>query len=81
MTADAEHPDLGDWAEEAACRTSHPDLFFPETVRGDNHAKAICSRCPVRTECLNHALDTDEKYGVWGGLTPRERRRLQRNRR
>ena len=72
------------WMQHGACRgLSHADadrLFFP--ARGDStaEAKAICARCPVRNECLEYALEHHEKFGIWGGLSERERRRLRRQR-
>jgi WhiB family redox-sensing transcriptional regulator len=67
------------WAEQAACRTARPDELF---VRGaeQNHAKRVCGDCPVRTECLAEALDNNIEWGVWGGMTERERRALLRRR-
>lgn len=68
-----------EWASDAACRTAKPDELF---VRGaeQNRAKAICTGCPVRTECLAEALDNEIEWGVWGGMTERERRALLRQR-
>jgi WhiB family redox-sensing transcriptional regulator len=75
------------WPERAACRDKDPDLFFPpEEERGryaafrETLAKRICLRCPVLRECTDYALVADERYGVWGGLTPVERGRLRRRR-
>lgn len=63
------------WRDLAACRGEDPALFFPED--GNKHAvakaRAICAGCPVRTECLEHAVGFPEKHGVWGGLAERER--------
>ncbi|UMG93940.1 WhiB family transcriptional regulator [Nocardioides sp. TF02-7] len=66
-----------DWALRAACRDEQPDELF---VRGaeQNKAKLVCSGCPVRTECLAEALDNQIEWGVWGGMTERERRALLR---
>jgi WhiB family redox-sensing transcriptional regulator len=68
-----------DWAPRAACRVSQPDQLF---VRGaeQNKAKQLCTGCPVRTECLAEALDNQIEWGVWGGMTERERRALLRRR-
>src|SRR5919112_647764 len=62
-----------DWASLAQCRQSQPDELF---VRGaaQNDAKRLCAGCPVRTECLAEALDNEIEWGVWGGMTERERR-------
>ena len=68
-----------DWAAQAACQASQPDKLF---VRGaeQNKAKQVCGACPVRTECLAEALDNQIEWGVWGGMTERERRALLRRR-
>ncbi len=72
-------PWTDDWASEAACRVSRPDELF---VRGaeQHRAKQVCRGCPVRTECLAEALDNRIEWGVWGGMTERERRALLRRR-
>lgn len=57
------------------------DLFFPEKGGSTADAKRICQPCPERTACLEYALDHDERFGVWGGTSERERRRLQASRR
>lgn len=68
-----------DWATIAACRDSAPDDLF---VRGaeQHRAKLVCAGCPVRAECLAEALDNEVEWGVWGGLTERERRAILRRR-
>ena len=68
-----------DWAPSAVCRQAQPDHLF---VRGaeQNKAKQLCGACPVRTECLAEALDNQIEWGVWGGMTERERRALLRRR-
>ena len=70
---------MQDWNDRGACRTGDPDELF---VRGaeQNKAKLVCSGCPVRTECLAEALDNQIEWGVWGGMTERERRALLRRR-
>ena len=76
---------LEDWMLAAECR-GRPDLFFApddtetrsERRRREAAAKSVCARCGVRTECLMDALDFDERFGIWGGLTERERRSLRR---
>ncbi len=67
------------WAEAASCKGARPDELF---VRGaeQNRAKLMCGHCPVRTECLAEALDNRIEWGVWGGMTERERRALLRRR-
>ena len=67
------------WVVKGACRSSDPDaLFVPG--KAQNRAKAVCLGCPVRTECLSDALDHKVQFGVWGGMTERERRALLRRR-
>ena len=68
-----------DWTARAACRTSDPDTLFVQGA-AQNRAKTVCFGCPVRTECLADALDNRIEFGVWGGLTERERRALLRRR-
>jgi len=67
------------WSSKALCNETRPDVLF---VRGaaQNRAKAVCLGCPVRTECLADALDHRIAFGVWGGMTERERRALLRRR-
>lgn len=65
------------WMDDAACAANDPDLFFPEgkandVVLGEKRAVKVCTTCPVQAECLEYALANDERYGVWGGLTPTE---------
>jgi WhiB family redox-sensing transcriptional regulator len=66
------------WAEDAKCLQADPDTFFPEKGGSTREAKRICAQCPVRAECLEYALDNDERFGIWGGLSERERRKLKR---
>ena len=68
-----------DWASRGACRTSDPDTLFVQGA-AQNRAKAVCMGCPVRTECLADSLDNRVEFGVWGGMTERERRALLRRR-
>ncbi|MGQ0805315.1 MAG: WhiB family transcriptional regulator [Actinomycetota bacterium] len=71
------------WREFARCRGVDPEVFYPVSDDDDaaDEAKSICALCPVREACLEYALSTREKNGVWGGLTERERRRVLRRRR
>jgi len=69
------------WRQKAACRGVDPDIFFPVSDEEAEDAKAICRSCPVQAACLEWALDSREKDGVWGGATERERRRILRRRR
>lgn len=68
-----------DWTTRAACRGTDPDALFVAGA-AQNRAKAVCVGCPVRTECLADALDNRIEFGVWGGMTERERRALLRRR-
>ncbi len=70
---------MNGWAARGACRTADPDLLFVQGA-AQNRAKAVCMACPVRTECLADALDNRIEFGVWGGMTERERRALLRRR-
>lgn len=69
----------GDWQVRALCRTTDPEAFFPEKGGSTREAKRVCRSCEVRTECLEYALDRDERFGIWGGLSERERRRVKSN--
>jgi len=66
-----------DWASQAACREGDPDALFVQGAE-QNAAKKVCRGCPVRMECLADALDNRIEFGVWGGMTERERRALLR---
>jgi WhiB family redox-sensing transcriptional regulator len=70
---------LQDWTAFSACNDADPDELFV-TGAAQNRAKAVCLGCPVRTECLADALDNRVEFGVWGGMTERERRALLRRR-
>jgi WhiB family redox-sensing transcriptional regulator len=67
-----------DWQEKALCRTADPEAFFPEKGGSTRAAKAICLACGVRADCLDYALSRDERFGIWGGMSERERRRLKK---
>ena len=66
------------WQESALCAETDPEAFFPEKGGSTREAKKICTGCEVRAECLEFALANDERFGIWGGLSERERRRLRR---
>jgi WhiB family redox-sensing transcriptional regulator len=68
------------WQIQANCTGADPDLFFPERGASQREAKEICRGCVVREDCLDYALANGEKFGVWGGLSERERRRVRRSR-
>nr|CRL72497.1 Transcription factor WhiB [Mycolicibacterium malmesburyense] len=66
------------WQEKALCAQTDPEAFFPEKGGSTREAKRICQGCEVRDACLEYALAHDERFGIWGGLSERERRRLKR---
>jgi len=74
------------WQRSGSCRTGVSDDFYPpmhierkhERVARERRAKQVCAGCPVRARCLDHAIVTDERYGIWGGLNQEERRSLRR---
>lgn len=68
------------WTEEALCAQTDPEAFFPDKGGTSAPAKAVCRRCDVRDQCLEYALQHDERFGVWGGLSERERRKLKKDR-
>ncbi|KJL46851.1 Transcriptional regulator WhiB [Microbacterium hydrocarbonoxydans] len=66
------------WQSDALCSQTDPEAFFPEKGGSTRDAKRICTSCDVRSECLEYALQNDERFGIWGGLSERERRKLKR---
>ena len=68
------------WHDGANCKGANADLFFPERGASTRTAKTICRECLVREECLEFAITTGEKFGIWGGMSERERRRVRRER-
>lgn len=68
------------WQDYANCRGADADLFFPERGASTRRAKAICGACEVRVQCLEYAIVNGEKFGIWGGMSERERRRVRRER-
>ena len=68
------------WQDRALCAQTDPEAFFPEKGGSTREAKKICLGCEVRHECLEYALANGEKFGIWGGMSERERRRLRRAR-
>lgn len=66
------------WQERALCAQTDPEAFFPEKGGSTREAKKVCVSCEVRVECLDYALENDERFGIWGGLSERERRKLKR---
>ncbi|MGH9014639.1 MAG: WhiB family transcriptional regulator [Acidimicrobiia bacterium] len=80
LLADVEIAGDRRWQERANCLGVDPDLFFPERGASTREAKSVCRGCEVRLECLEYALSHGEKFGIWGGLSERERRRVRRER-
>ena len=70
-------PELA-WQERALCAQTDPEAFFPEKGGSTREAKRVCMSCEVRAECLDYALAKDERFGIWGGLSERERRRVKK---
>lgn len=66
------------WQERALCAQTDPEAFFPEKGGSTREAKRVCVSCEVRSECLEYALQNDERFGIWGGLSERERRRMKK---
>ena len=66
------------WQADALCAQTDPEAFFPEKGGSTREAKRICSSCEVASECLDYALANDERFGIWGGLSERERRKLRK---
>lgn len=66
------------WQSDALCSQTDPEAFFPEKGGSTRDAKRVCTACEVREQCLQYALANDERFGIWGGLSERERRKLKR---
>ena len=75
--ADVEETELS-WQDRALCAQTDPEAFFPEKGGSTREAKRVCVGCDVKAECLDYALANDERFGIWGGLSERERRKLRR---
>jgi len=75
---DSELSEEDQWQERALCAQTDPEAFFPEKGGSTREAKRICQGCEVKDMCLDYALANDERFGIWGGLSERERRRLKR---
>jgi len=66
------------WQSDSLCAQTDPEAFFPEKGGSTRDAKRICASCEVRSQCLEYALANDERFGIWGGLSERERRKLRK---
>jgi len=64
--------------DRSLCAQTDPEAFFPEKGGSTREAKRVCLSCEVRAECLEYALGNDERFGIWGGLSERERRKLKK---
>jgi WhiB family redox-sensing transcriptional regulator len=74
----ARDPEELRWQDLALCAETDPESFFPPKGGSTREAKRTCRSCEVRAECLEYALNTDQMFGIWGGMSERERRRLKR---
>ena len=70
----------GAWSDQAACRGTDTEIFYPANAEEEAEALSICATCPVRAQCLEYAIHNRETYGIWGGATPEQRRRMRRER-
>jgi WhiB family transcriptional regulator, redox-sensing transcriptional regulator len=77
---DEDHMDALDWQDQALCAQTDPEAFFPEKGGSTRDAKRVCRSCDVRAECLEYALEHEIRFGIWGGMSEQERRRLGRTR-
>ena len=68
------------WQADSLCAQTDPEAFFPEKGGSTREAKRICTSCEVKSQCLEYALQNDERFGIWGGLSERERRKLRKTR-
>ena len=66
-----------DWFDDGLCAQTDPEVFFPEKGGSTRDAKQVCMACPIQPECREYALKNEELFGVWGGLSPIERRRIR----
>jgi WhiB family redox-sensing transcriptional regulator len=78
LLQDARSDTARKWAARALCVGADPEAFFPPGDAPAAEARAICAACPVRGQCLAYAITADERFGIWGGLDPRQRRTLRR---
>jgi WhiB family transcriptional regulator, redox-sensing transcriptional regulator len=69
-----------EWQDKALCAEVDPEIFFPEKGGSTRNPKRVCAMCEVRAQCLDYALEHGEAFGIWGGMSERERRRLKQDR-
>ncbi|ARJ05979.1 WhiB family transcriptional regulator [Humibacter sp. BT305] len=74
----ADDDDALAWQADSLCAQTDPEAFFPEKGGSTRDAKRICASCEVKAQCLDYALANDERFGIWGGLSERERRKLRK---
>ena len=75
--ADDDDEQVYRWQDDAVCAQTDPEIFYPERGGSTREAKAVCQGCPVREQCLEEAVANDERFGIWGGLSERERRKIK----
>jgi len=68
-----------EWMQDALCAQTDPEAFYPDEHGSVAPAKAVCAVCPVLAECRAYALETGQRFGVWGGLSANERQQIRRN--
>lgn len=68
------------WMRDAICAQTDPEAFYPEKGGSTAEAKRVCMGCPVRRDCLEYALENNERYGIFGGKSERERRKIAKER-
>ncbi|MFY1679526.1 MULTISPECIES: WhiB family transcriptional regulator [unclassified Streptomyces] len=78
MQIDTDTQPVPAWQDAALCAQTGADFFFPEPGSSVREAKRICGLCPIRSTCLEYALERDERFGVWGGLSETERLAIRR---
>jgi WhiB family redox-sensing transcriptional regulator len=78
MLKDNQNDNHVNWYIDALCAQTDPEFFFPEKGASTREAKLICDACAVKDDCLDFAIIHDERYGIWGGLSERERRKMRR---
>ena len=69
-----------EWQNDARCTEVDPEIFFPERGGSSRAARTVCAQCNVRAQCLEYALNNKEQFGIWGGTSERERRRIRKER-
>jgi WhiB family redox-sensing transcriptional regulator len=67
-----------EWQDDALCTQTDPEIFFPDKSGSTVAAKTVCAACDVREQCLGYALENDERFGIWGGKSERERRKMNK---